>query len=160
MNQTEEDYELEEFEPEGKTDDEKCQSCISKIIDLKSLADMYIFNEIVCDPDIYLTSFFMDVDFGTGGDKLLRFEAPWDFDSTMGNKRHCADGQGMFAGVTGYEVNYERTGTGNGKNRVEGTARSLQGTADHTAVHLAGYRRVFPVPGEKNEAKELKKWYD
>ena len=28
----------------------------------------------------------MDVDFGEAGDKKLRFEAPWDFDSTMGNK--------------------------------------------------------------------------
>ena len=107
------DYQLEEYVPEGKTDDEKCQACISKIIDLKSLADMYIFNEIICDPDIYLTSFFMDIDFSEGGDKILRFEAPWDFDSTMGNKRHCANGQGMFAGVTSYDVNYERPGTGN-----------------------------------------------
>ena len=47
---------------------------------------MYIFNELICDPDLYLTSFFMDVDFGEAGNKLLRFEAPWDFDSTMGNK--------------------------------------------------------------------------
>ena len=107
------DYQLVEYVPDGKTEDEKCQNCISKIIDLKSLADMYIFNEIVCDPDIYLTSFFMDIDFSESGDKILRFEAPWDFDSTMGNKRHCADGQGMFAGVTGYEVNYQKTGTGN-----------------------------------------------
>ena len=107
------DFELEEFVPDGATQDEKCQNCISKIIDLKSLADIYIFNEIVCDPDIYLTSFFMDIDFGKDGDKLLKFEAPWDFDSTMGNKRHCANGRGMFAGVTGYEVNYERQGTGN-----------------------------------------------
>ena len=107
------DYELEEYVPEGKTADEKCQNCISKIIDLKSLADMYIFNEIICDPDIYLTSFFMDIDFSQSGDKLLRFEAPWDFDSTMGNKRHCANGQGMFAGVTSYDVNYQSAGTGN-----------------------------------------------
>ena len=107
------DFKLVEFIPEGNTEDEKCQNCISKIIDLKSLADMYIFNEIICDPDIYLTSFFMDIDFSEKGDKLLRFEAPWDFDSTMGNKRHCSDGQGMFAGVTGYEVNYQQKGTGN-----------------------------------------------
>ena len=108
-----EDYQLVEYVPEGQTNDEKCQNCISKIIDLKSLADMYIFNEIICDPDIYLTSFFMDIDFSQSGDKLLRFEAPWDFDSTMGNKRHCADGKGMFAGVTGYDVNYQNAGTGN-----------------------------------------------
>ena len=66
--------------------EEKCEKCISAIIDIKSLANMYIFNELICDPDLYLTSFFMDVDFGEAGNKLLRFEAPWDFDSTMGNK--------------------------------------------------------------------------
>ena len=108
-----ENYTLEKYKPAGKTDDEKCKNCISQIIDLKSLADMYIYNEIVCDPDIYLTSFFMDIDFGQDGDKLLRFEAPWDFDSTMGNKCHCANARGMFAGAVGYEVNYEQRGTGN-----------------------------------------------
>ena len=108
-----ENYNLAEFTPEGKTDDEKAKNCISQIIDIKSLADMYIYNEIVCDPDLYLTSFFMDIDFGKDGDKLLRFEAPWDFDSTLGNKRHCADAKGMFAGVKGYDVNYSDFGHGN-----------------------------------------------
>ena len=108
-----ENYNLAEFTPDGKTDDEKAKNCISQIIDIKSLADMYIYNEIVCDPDLYLTSFFMDIDFGKDGDKLLRFEAPWDFDSTMGNKRHCADAKGMFAGVKGYDVNYSDFGHGN-----------------------------------------------
>jgi len=36
------------------------------VLDVDSLADMYIFNELVCDPDIYLTSFFMDIDFAEG----------------------------------------------------------------------------------------------
>ena len=101
------EYKLEEYTPEGANDDENCKKCISEIIDVKSLADMYIFNELVCDPDLYLTSFLMDIDFGEKGDKLLRFEAPWDFDSTMGNKRHAADAQGMFAGAVQKEVNYE-----------------------------------------------------
>ena len=107
------EYELEEYTPQGNDNNQKCKNCVSEIFDLKSLADMYIFNEIVCDPDIYLTSFFMDIDFSETGDKLLHFEAPWDFDSTMGNKRHCSDAQGMFAGKTSYDVNYNRTGTGN-----------------------------------------------
>ena len=107
------EYRLEEYTPEGSDDDERCRNCISEIIDLKSLADMYIFNELICDPDLYLTSFLMDIDFGEGGDKLLRFEAPWDFDSTMGNKRHCADAQGMFAGKTQYEVNFGEKGYAN-----------------------------------------------
>ena len=106
-------YELVRYTPEGANDDEKCKNCIEQVIDIKSLADMYIFNEIVCDPDIYLTSFFMDLDFAKSNSPKLRFEAPWDFDSTMGNKRHCADAKGMFAGAVSYDVNYEREGTGN-----------------------------------------------
>ena len=39
----------------------------------------------------------MDVDFGPGGSKKLRFEAPWDFDSAMGNKDRCLDGTGFYA---------------------------------------------------------------
>ena len=80
------DYKLVKYTPEGANDDEKCKNCIAEVIDIKSLANMYIFNELVCDPDLYLTSFLMDIDFGEGKDHKLRFEAPWDFDSTMGNK--------------------------------------------------------------------------
>ncbi len=107
---------LAAYTPEGDTDDKKCENCISEIIDVKSLADMYIFNELVCDPDIYLTSFLMDVDFGEGADRKLRFEAPWDFDSTMGNKRFCTDAASsgvyvgkndMFAGACQTDVNCE-----------------------------------------------------
>lgn len=77
---------LAEYTPEGANADERCRNCISAVIDVKSLANMYIYNELVCDPDLYLTSFFMDIDFAEGKDHKLRFEAPWDFDSTMGNK--------------------------------------------------------------------------
>lgn len=109
-------YELEKYTPKGKNHDEKCRACIEQIIDIQSLADMYIFNEIICDPDLYLTSFFMDIDFGEGGDKKLRFEAPWDFDSTMGNKNFCAATASrgnitgkydMFAGLCQTDVNCE-----------------------------------------------------
>ncbi len=83
-------YALEEYTPDGDTDDEKAQNCVAQVIDLTSLANTYIFNEIVCDPDLYYSSFYMDIDF-KGSDHRLRFEAPWDFDSTMGNKYFCAD---------------------------------------------------------------------
>ncbi len=101
------EFSLVEYTPAGDTDDEKCRNCISEVIDIKSLADMYIFNELICDPDLYLTSFFMNIDFAEGKDYKLRFEAPWDFDSTMGNKRHIANAQGMFAGKVQQNVNYD-----------------------------------------------------
>lgn len=82
-------YALEEYTPEGETDDEKAKNCVAEVIDLVSLANTYIFSEITCDPDLYYSSFYMDIDFSKG-DHKLRFEAPWDFDSTMGNKKFCS----------------------------------------------------------------------
>ena len=58
---------------------------------------MYIISELTCDADLYWSSFFMDVDFGPEGDRKLRFEAPWDFDSAMGNRDRCLDGTGFYA---------------------------------------------------------------
>lgn len=71
----------------------------------------YVLQEIACDPDLYYSSFYLNVDFGKKGDKKLRFDAPWDFDSTMGNKKFCVDGEGFYAGtkanhVNGYTGNY------------------------------------------------------
>ena len=109
-----EDYTLEEYTPEGSSDDDKCKNCIEQRIDLGSLADMYIFCELTCDPDLSYSSFFMNVDFGEGKDGKLYFKAPWDFDSTMGNKRFCITGSdcstdgginGMYAGLCQPDVN-------------------------------------------------------
>lgn len=82
-------YTLEEYTPDGDSDDERAQNCVEQVIDLTSLVNTYIFSEITCDPDLYYSSFYMDIDFSQG-DHRLRFEAPWDFDSTMGNKRFCS----------------------------------------------------------------------
>lgn len=84
---------------------------LSKYVDIESLVDTYILHEIVCDPDVYLTSFYMTIDLASK--KRLTFEAPWDFDSTMGNKRHLPNEQGLYAGVVGMDVNYEKRGSGN-----------------------------------------------
>jgi len=73
------------------------RQAIENVIDANSLADMFIISEIACDADLYYSSFYMDVDFGANGSKKLRFEAPWDFDSGLGNKDRCADGKGHFA---------------------------------------------------------------
>lgn len=81
--------------------------CISKVIDINSLITAYILSELVCDPDLYYSSFYMTADFGPKGDKKLHFEAPWDFDSTMGNKNFCADGNGLYAAVKQWDVNHQ-----------------------------------------------------
>jgi len=73
------------------------QQAVENVVDVDSLADMYIISELTCDADIYWSSFYIDADFGAEGSKKLRFEAPWDFDSAMGNKNRCIDGTGFYA---------------------------------------------------------------
>ncbi|MBP5751670.1 MAG: CotH kinase family protein [Treponema sp.] len=83
-------FELEEWtDIPGANDNEKCKNCVQAVIDLGSLADTYVFNELVCDPDLYYSSFYMSLDFAEGKERKLTFSAPWDFDSTMGNKSFC-----------------------------------------------------------------------
>lgn len=89
----------------SETSDITPEEAVKKVVDLDSLADMYVISELTCDADIALSSFYMDVDFSAGGDKILHFEAPWDFDSAMGNKDRCADGTGFYAASAVPDVN-------------------------------------------------------
>ncbi len=74
------------------------RSHIGRYIDLHSLVDTYILQEITCDPDIGWSSFYMDFDLGENKDHRLRFEAPWDYDSAIGNRAgYCEDGKGYYA---------------------------------------------------------------
>ncbi len=81
------------------------QEAVEQVIDAQSLAAMYILSELTCDADIYWSSFFMSVDFGENGSRKLTFHAPWDFDSSMGNKDRCADGTGFYAANIVSDVN-------------------------------------------------------
>ncbi|MCR4734954.1 MAG: CotH kinase family protein [Treponema sp.] len=87
--------------------------CVSKYVDIESLICMYILSEIYCDADLYWTSFYMDVDFGEKGNKKLTFEAPWDFDSALGNKNFCSDGKGLYAAKLGWDTDLNKYGTCN-----------------------------------------------
>ncbi len=88
------------------------QQAVENVVNVESLADMYIISELTCDADIYWSSFYMSADFGAEGDKKLTFEAPWDFDSAMGNKDRCADGQGFYAANIVPDVNGGPQGNG------------------------------------------------
>ena len=57
---------------------------VEKVIDLQSLVDTYILNEIVCNPDLGWSSFYMTLDLSENGSRRLTFQAPWDFDSAFG----------------------------------------------------------------------------
>ena len=70
---------------------------ISKVIDVDSLVNTYLLADIACDTDVSWSSFFMDVDFSETGSKKLTFEAPWDYDSSLGNTYGCLNGQGAYA---------------------------------------------------------------
>lgn len=92
----------EDYQTLNRVSATDAKSHISSIIDLPSLVDMYILHEIACDADIGWSSFYLDVDFAEKADHLLRFEAPWDFDSGFGIKNGtCEDAQGNFAGTQG-----------------------------------------------------------
>ena len=88
------------------------RQAVEKVVDVQSLVDAYIISELTCDADIYWSSFYMDADFGPEGDGKLRFEAPWDFDSSMGNKDRCIDGKGFYAANLVPDVNGGRSGGG------------------------------------------------
>ena len=83
------------------------REAVEAVVDIQSLADMYILSEITCDPDIYYSSFFMSADLSKDGDRKLRFEAPWDFDSAMGNRYVIENGQGFHAANVVDDVNHE-----------------------------------------------------
>ncbi len=79
--------------PSAKTPRE----AVEAVVDVQSLAESYILSEIVCDPDIYWSSFYMSADLSQEGDKKLRFEAPWDFDSSMGLRYVIQNAKGFHA---------------------------------------------------------------
>ena len=75
---------------------------VSTVIDIQSLVDTYILNEIACDADIAWSSFYLSLDMTAKGNKKITFEAPWDFDSCFGIKNGiCNDAQGLYAANSG-----------------------------------------------------------
>lgn len=80
-----------------QTSDISSREAVEKVVDVNSLADMYIISELTCDADLYWSSFFMTADFGENGNRKLTFQAPWDYDSALGNKSRCPDGTGYYA---------------------------------------------------------------
>ena len=96
----------EDFKEIHETTSLTPQEAVEKVVDVDSLADMYIISELTCDADLYWSSFFMYADFGEGGAKKLTFGNPWDFDSALGNKDRCEDGTGYYAANVLYDVNF------------------------------------------------------
>ena len=60
---------------------------IEKNFDLNAWAEGFIINAVCLPPDVGYSSFYMSFDNSPNGDKKLRFDNPWDFDSNFGNRR-------------------------------------------------------------------------
>ncbi len=73
------------------------QEAVEAVVDLPSLVDTYILQEITCDPDIAWSSFYISLDMRQGGKHKLVFEAPWDYDSAFGIKWGFTNANGMYA---------------------------------------------------------------
>ncbi len=58
---------------------------LNRVIDIESLVDTYLFNEIIQNQDVGYSSFFMSLDLSEKGNKKITFQAPWDFDWSFGN---------------------------------------------------------------------------
>ena len=73
------------------------EECLAKSINIESFVDSYILSEICCDYDINWSSFYFSVDFSETGEKRLRMEAPWDFDSSLACRDAAGNGKSFFA---------------------------------------------------------------
>ena len=61
---------------------------IEKNFDLNAWAEGFIINAVCLPPDVGYSSFYMSFDNTANGDKKLRYDNPWDFDSNFGNRRN------------------------------------------------------------------------
>ena len=75
------------------------RAVVEQCINLQSLVDMYIVNEIVKNVDVGWSSFYL---FKNAGGKL-NFGPPWDFDLALGNA-NCVKGFDSWAGINPYHV--------------------------------------------------------
>ena len=78
---------------------QSAKDIIGSVIDLQSLVDVYILNEIAKDLDVDWSSFYLSLNMTAEGNKKLTFEAPWDFDSSFGlvSRDNCASTTGLYA---------------------------------------------------------------
>lgn len=77
------------------------QETVGQVIDLPSLVDTYLLNEIISNPDLGWSSFYLSVDLSKNGSKKLTFQAPWDFDSAFGIRSGYEDSRQIYAAHAG-----------------------------------------------------------
>lgn len=77
------------------------KEAVERVINLPSLVDTYIMNEIACNLDIDWSSFYMSLDMSDIGDHKLTFQAPWDWDSCYGVRTGLDNISGSYVGQKG-----------------------------------------------------------
>jgi spore coat protein CotH len=77
------------------------EEAVSQVVDVRSLVDTYILHEIVCNPDVGWSSFYITLDMTENDDGRLVFEAPWDFDSAFGIRHDYEATRGDYARYAG-----------------------------------------------------------
>jgi len=70
------------------TSTKNVRQVIEENFDLNAWAEGFIINAVCLPPDVGYSSFYMSFDNTESGDKKLRFDNPWDFDSNFGNRRN------------------------------------------------------------------------
>lgn len=68
----------------GDTTLKSVRDAVEATIELDSLVDTFILNEICMDMDVGWSSFLMSLDMSESGSGKLVFQAPWDWDSSLG----------------------------------------------------------------------------
>ena len=84
---------------------------IEKNFDLNAWAEGFIINAVCLPPDVGYSSFYMSYNNAPNGDKRLRYDNPWDFDSNFGNRRNfiekpdtaSSSGGGGWGGQSSYD---------------------------------------------------------
>ncbi len=84
--------------PSGTT----VKQAIEKHFDLNAWAEGFIINAVCLPPDVGYSSFYMSFDNSPTGDKKLRFDNPWDFDSNFGNRRNFIEKPDVASTGTGW----------------------------------------------------------
>ena len=74
------------------------KEAVDAVLDIQSLVDTYILNELACDLDVDWSSFYLSLNMTAEGNKKITFEAPWDWDSCFGIVNGvCNNAQGLYA---------------------------------------------------------------
>ncbi|MBO7573336.1 MAG: CotH kinase family protein [Bacilli bacterium] len=81
-------YEINANNQAVATSAKTVKQVVEENFDLNAWAEGFIINAVCLPPDVGYSSFYMSFDNTENGDKKLRFDNPWDFDSNFGNRRN------------------------------------------------------------------------